>query len=82
MHLMPDDRPAGPQALTSDRPGLLIIRAWIEEGSSEPLRVQVRVADDVSAGFDRVLTLSRADDVCAAVGEWLGDLVSKASRVS
>ncbi len=79
---MPDDQLAGDQAFTSDRPGLLIIRAWIEEGSSEPLRVQVRVANDVSAGFDRVLMLSRADAVCATVGEWLDDLVSKASRLS
>ncbi len=82
IHQVPDDQPAAGHAITSDRPGLLIIRAWIEEGSSEPLRAQVRVADDVSAGFDRVLTLSRADAVCATVGEWLEDLVSKASRLS
>ena len=79
---MPDDQPAEREAISSDRPGLLIIRAWIEEGSAERLRAQVRMSADVSAGFDRVLTLSRADDVCATVGEWLEDLLSKASRLS
>lgn len=59
----------------SDRTGLLIIRAWIEQGSPEPLRVQVRLTTDVSAGFDRTLTLSRADEVGATVQAWLADIL-------
>lgn len=59
----------------SDRTGLLIIRAWIEQGSSEPLRVQIRLTTDVSAGFDRTLMLTRADEVYAAVQAWLADIL-------
>jgi len=57
-----------------DRTGLLIIRAWIEPGSSEPLRAEVRIVSDVAAGIERTLTLSRADAVCAAVRDWLDDI--------
>ena len=62
--------------MARDRTGLLIIRAWVEEGSSEPLRAQVRVTSDVSAGFERELTFVRADDVSATVKEWLTDILS------
>ncbi len=65
-HLEADETPG-------DRTGLLIIRAWVEEGPSEPLRAQVRLSSDVSAGFERTITLTRADDVCAAVRAWLAD---------
>lgn len=66
--------------MASDRTRLLIIRAWVEEGSSEPLRAQLRLSNDVSAGFDRTLTLARAEEVCAAVEEWLADIVIDAER--
>ena len=61
--------------MAHDRTGLLIIRAWTEDGASEPLRAQVRLSSDVSAGFERTLTLVRVDDVCAAVKEWLADIL-------
>lgn len=63
-----------------DPTGLLIIRTWTEEGSSEPLRAQIRISSDVSAGFDRTLTLTRAEDVCKMVQEWLGKMVSDANH--
>ena len=66
--------------MTTDRTGLLIIRAWTEEGSSEPIRTQVRVSTDVSTGFERTLTLARAEAVCATVHEWLADISSDADR--
>jgi len=62
--------------MPTDRTGLLIIRAWIEEGSEEPLRVQVRSVDDVSAGVERTQTLARVEEVVAAVQAWLTDFVS------
>lgn len=58
----------------TDRTGLFIIRAWIEPGSVQPLRAQIRLTTDVFAGFERTLTLSTADEVCATVQEWLGDI--------
>ncbi len=65
--------------MPSDRTGLLIIRAWIEEGSSEPLRAQVRISTDVSSGIERTLTLVRADAVGVTVQEWLADILSEAA---
>jgi len=59
----------------SDRVEVLIIRAWIEDGSSEPLRAQLRISTDVSAGFERTLTFARAEDIGVAVQEWLADIV-------
>lgn len=66
--------------MESDRTGLLIIRAWIEQGSSEPLRADVRIVTDVSAGVERTLTHSRPEAVCATVEEWLASLFSDAER--
>jgi hypothetical protein len=60
--------------MADDCTGLLIIRAWIEEGSSEPLRAQVRITNDVSSGFERTFELARAELVVAAVQEWLADI--------
>ena len=60
--------------------GLLIIRAWVEHGASEPLRAQVRVTSDVSGGFERSLTFARADEVCANVKEWLEAIQSESGR--
>ncbi len=64
--------------MATDRTGLLIIRVWIEEGSSEPLRAQIRLSNDVSAGIERTLTLARAEAVCATVQEWLAGFLSDA----
>ncbi|MEA2901564.1 MAG: hypothetical protein QOH36_1451 [Actinomycetota bacterium] len=63
--------------MESERTGLLIIRAWTEPGSSEPLRAQVRIVTDV-AGVEETLTLSRSEAVCATVQQWLADFWSPA----
>jgi hypothetical protein len=59
-----------------DRTALMIIRVWVEEGSSSPLRAQIRIASDVSDGVDRTLTFAASDDVCAAVAAWLSEVLS------
>jgi len=58
------------------RTALMIIRAWVEPGSSSPLRAQIRIASDVSDGVDRTLTCTASDDVCAAVASWLNEVLS------
>ena len=68
-----EDVAASVRAAAADHPGLLIIRAWIERGSPEPLRAHIRLTSDVSSGFERSLTLTRAEDVCATVAAWLAD---------
>jgi len=62
--------------MPASRTGLLIIRAWIEEGSSEPLRAHIRLTTDVSSGFEDSMTLSQVPAVCEAVEAWLDDMVS------
>ena len=57
---------------------MLIIRVWTEEGSSEPLRAQVRIH---SPAGDRVLTLSKAEAVCTTVREWLDDFTRSDDRL-
>jgi len=65
----PEDAPNGPT-------GLLIIRAWLEEGSAAPLRAHVRLTTDVSAGIEHTMTLTRSEAVNAAVEAWLSDIVN------
>lgn len=79
---MCDDADSGAEALSSDRTGLMIIRVWTEQGSSEPLRAQLRVTNDVSAGFDREVTFSRPEAVCTVVAQWLEDIMCKAQQRS
>jgi hypothetical protein len=57
--------------MTNHRTGLLVIRAWVEEGSTEPLRAQIRVTGDVSTGIERSLTLVQSDTVSELVDTWL-----------
>ncbi|HET7722627.1 MAG TPA: hypothetical protein VFK43_21860 [Acidimicrobiales bacterium] len=59
----------------SGKTGLLIIRAWVEEGSSEPLRANVRATTDVGTGIERTVTLTRAEEVGATVQEWLAEIL-------
>jgi len=73
---MAQDTPANHETVASDPTGLLIIRAWIEPGSSEPLRAQVRLSTDISVGIQRTVTLARPEEVCATVEEWLADMLS------
>jgi len=63
----------------SARTGLLIIRAWMDEGSSEPLRAHIRISDDVADGFPRTVTLCRPEAVCAEVQEWLAQMLGEAN---
>jgi hypothetical protein len=57
------------------RTGLLIIRAWLEEGSTDPLRAHVRVTGDVSAGIEHTITLVEANKVGELVDGWLNDIL-------
>ena len=56
------------------RDGLLIVRAWIEVGSSKPLRVNMRFTTEVSEGFQSEANFADAAAAGAAVQVWLEDL--------
>ena len=65
-----------PEVGRGDRTGLMILRAWVEEGSREPLRVQIRLTTDVSKGFQRTMNLSDTEAAAAAVERWLTDVMA------
>ena len=54
---------------------LLTIRAWSEQGSKDPLRVQVRSTKDVSRGFLFTVTVTEIDDAVSAVRAFLEEVV-------
>lgn len=68
------------EAMDADGSALLIIRAWVEPLSEEPLRAQLRMTGDVSLGIERTVAFARADDVCDAVRDWLAAVVRDAGR--
>jgi hypothetical protein len=62
--------------VTKPRIGLFLIRAWIEPGSSSPLRAQIRSTTDVSQGFERRLTVAEPEAVVAAVQAWMSEMLA------
>ena len=57
--------------MPAHRSGLLIIRAWLEPGSTRPLRAHLRLSTDIAAGFDREVTLTDVNEVSSVVEGWL-----------
>ncbi len=58
-----------------DQTGVLIIRAWVEEGSTEPLRARLRVVNDLNQPVERTLAFTDADEVGAYVTAWLREML-------
>ena len=69
------------QRVNASGAGLLIIRAWVEPGSSSLLRAQIRLTVDVARGFERSLTVSREAEVLEAVQAWLSELLAGSPAV-
>ena len=64
--------------MTTSRVGLFIIRAWVEPGSSLPLRAHIRRTTDVSQGLEQGLTVAEEEAVVVAVQAWLSEMVAGA----
>jgi hypothetical protein len=62
--------------VTTSRIGLFIIRAWVEPGSSSPLRAHIRRTTDVSQGFELGLTVTEREAVVEVVEAWLSELLT------
>jgi hypothetical protein len=62
--------------MAQDATGLLIIRAWVENGSSDPLRAHLSITTDVSAGIQDEQNLVDIDTVCSVVQGWLTGLMT------
>ncbi|HLF79748.1 MAG TPA: hypothetical protein VJB57_19880 [Dehalococcoidia bacterium] len=65
-----------------DHTGLLIIRAWVEQGSSKPLRAHIRLTTDIAAGFASEMTLAEIHAVSGAVEAWLQAVLSDGRSAS
>jgi hypothetical protein len=61
--------------MSNHRTALLIIRAWVEVGSEQPLRAQVNVTGDISVGIERTLTLTQPDAIHELLDTWLHDVL-------
>jgi len=62
--------------MPKDRTGLLIIRAWTEEGSSTPLRAQLSQTADISTGIEHESVHSDVIEVGAQVETWLREILA------
>ena len=62
--------------MTTDRIGLLLIRAWVEPGSSSPLRAHIRRTTDVAQGFEQSLTVADKETVAALLQAWLSEMLT------
>lgn len=62
--------------MTEPRIGLFLIRAWIEPGSSSPLRAQIRRTTDVSLGFEQRWTVAEEEAVVVAVQAWISEMLA------
>jgi hypothetical protein len=65
--------------MASGTTGLLIIRAYVETGSRAPLRAEIRLTSDVSAGIEGSFTLADGDAVAEVVRRWLDDVLEGAA---
>jgi hypothetical protein len=59
---------------------LLVIRAWVQEGSERPLRVEVRLTADSGRGFEGEFVFSEPAAVEALVRIWLDDVLVGGDR--
>jgi hypothetical protein len=53
------------------RIAVVVIRAWVETGSEEPLRIRITTVRDVSEPWRTVGVASGIDDACSIVRSWL-----------
>jgi hypothetical protein len=63
------------ESVPGDPTGLLLIRAWTEQESAQPLRAHIRVTGDISIGIERSFTAVDAATVIELVEEWLRGIV-------
>ncbi|MEX2229541.1 MAG: hypothetical protein WEB13_07885 [Dehalococcoidia bacterium] len=61
--------------MSGEHVGILIIRAWTEQGSRVQLRAHVRQTTDVSAGLQGGTTVTDEDAVVELVRTWLGTIL-------
>jgi hypothetical protein len=59
----------------NDSGGVLLIRAWIEQGSAEPLRARIQATIGLSQAPASSHALAGVDDVLEVVRAWLQQIL-------
>jgi hypothetical protein len=59
---------------------MFIIRAWLEEGSAEPLRAQITLTNDVENGIEHAVTVTQSDEVSSLVTAWIREVTEHEAR--
>jgi hypothetical protein len=54
---------------------LLVIRVWCEEGSDQPFRGEIRIADDVASGFGSTENFADPAALAGAVHDYIENAV-------
>ena len=67
------------RAMTNRRDPTVLIRAWFEDGSSAPLRSNIRFADEHSNGFGKSTRVTTPEAATKVVRVWLEHLVAERS---
>lgn len=62
---------------STERTGVLVLRAWIEGDPSTGLRARITQAVDNAAPEYLVATAATVEDVCAGVRGWLEELIAR-----
>jgi hypothetical protein len=64
-----------------DRPtaaaGVLLVRAWVEDGSPSGLRARITQTRDLTSDEQTITIAASIDEVCRTVRIWLEDLVDQ-----
>jgi hypothetical protein len=54
--------------------GIFVVRAWLEPGSTQPLRATIRSTGDVARGIEHELTVTDGGVACAHLLRWIEEL--------
>ena len=66
----------GEMVRTLDRSGVLVVRAWVEGGTTAGLRARIIQSRDLTSTEQLVTTTSTVDEILATVRTWLDALLS------
>ena len=66
--------------MPTDRTGLMIIRAWVEDGSSAPLRAEISMTANVAIGMEHTSVHSDILAVGSEVQTWLREMLIGSER--
>ena len=63
-------------ARTTERSGVLVVRAWVEGGTPEGLRARITQSRDLTSGEQLVTTTAHVEEIIGTIRAWLDALLS------